>query len=136
MSTNTTSDSIEISPIVPLVSCATKGSSSQLYVSFSCHTSLESFNLEQFLSLSLTFRTLTLGKNGPAFGHSPLPSGGYFFTFYLSLQLLSVGFGPKELLHHYQKWNQDGIQPSSDHRWHMENLPLCLTSMTVLTSTK
>ena len=52
---------------------------------------LSPFDLELFLNLSLTFRTFIFMKNGPAFGHSPVPSAISFLHFCLSLHLFSVG---------------------------------------------
>lgn len=48
--------------LIVLMSFVVKGSSSESNVAFSCHASLVGFNMEQFLSLSLGFMTLTLCK--------------------------------------------------------------------------
>ena len=83
-----------------------KGSRSQWYISSGSHIPFRILQFGTVPQSALDFQDLM--KNRPIFGHSPLPSWSYIFTFYLSWQLLSVGPDPKELLHHYQKWNQDG----------------------------
>ena len=53
---------IQVLLIILIMSFIAEGSSSESNVIFSCHVSLVSFNLEQFLSLSLGFMTLMLCK--------------------------------------------------------------------------
>lgn len=51
-------DTIQASPLVPIVSFIVKGYSSEQHVEFNCHVLLVSFNMVLFLSLSLTLMTL------------------------------------------------------------------------------
>lgn len=73
------------------MSFITKESRSQLYISFSYHVSkiLQSGTVPQSF---LDFQDLDTCENGPAFGHSPIPSHFCIFLhFCLSLQSFSVG---------------------------------------------
>ena len=101
-----------------------KGSNSQWYISFRSHTPLESFSLEQFRSLSLTFRTLW--KIGLFLVTLHFLHGVIFLHFIWVYSCFLWGLLQKNYFTITRNGIKTGVQTSSHSRYHMENLSIRL----------